>query len=345
MNGSSIFKRRSKKHETSFTTSHQHEQTDPAKNMRSIFRKRQQQEGKTKSLMRLFGFMSRKESFPSLTQQDFTWSLSDDSSQRSVGTNMSCSNSWGFMSCSNSVVAPSPLTAKCVVLERKKKKKSPCKLMKPSGSISPCSSLSSVQSPDMSIQEELVALQETLNEFQKNECEYRTICDAYEAFVQEQDSEIEKKETKIRQLKQLLEAKDSTNVEETEKCEDLQQKLSDCQALCAEHERTIRAKDLKVSKRERELQQQKRVYATLVLQSQAAIQELQETIAAHESHIQSLKAKLDAASKREGLQILQIETFNQELDAVSERYRLDSAKAEEKSQENKRRWTMYEKSI
>lgn len=201
-----------------------------------------------------------------------------------------------------------------------------------------------VRAPN-NLQNELLALQKTLNEFQKNEYEYRSICDEYEAFVQEQDAEIEKKESKIIHLTQMLEMKDGNIAKETQTCEDLRQSLSACQALCSEHECTIRAKDLKVSKRERELQQQKRVYATLVLQTQAATQKLQETIEAHESHIESLKAQLDAASKREGLQILQIETFNEELDAVSERYRLDSAKAEEKSQENQRRWTIYEESL
>jgi len=41
------------------------------------------------------------------------------------------------------------------------------------------------------LQEEIVSVQATLNEFQKNEFEYRTICrDEYETFVLEQDAEI-----------------------------------------------------------------------------------------------------------------------------------------------------------
>ena len=215
------------------------------------------------------------------------------------------------------------------------------------GSLSPLSSFSRVSpSPrKQNFQEDLVELQATLNEFQRNEKEYRTICDEYEAFVQEQDAELEKKESKIMQLKKMLEMKDAKHAEEAQKCEKLQKSLSESQARCEEHEHTILVGDIKLSKRERELQQQKRVYATLVLESQAATLKLQETIAAHEAHIKSLKTQLDAATKREGLQILQIETFNEELDAVSERYRLDSAKAEEKSQENQRRWSMYEESI
>jgi len=55
------------------------------------------------------------------------------------------------------------------------------------------------------LQEEIVSVRATLNEFQKNEFEYRTICDEYETFVLEQDAEIEKKALKIMHLKQMVE--------------------------------------------------------------------------------------------------------------------------------------------
>ncbi|CAJ1963227.1 unnamed protein product [Cylindrotheca closterium] len=349
--GSSIFKRRSNKKQTkditsastisSGTTNHHHHHHQ---HTASIFRK--PQETKKKGLKRLlfFSFKSKSSnknhhSLPSLTcVNEMTWSISsDDSESSSCGRRKSFSiSSWGHLSC-NSIVA-SPLSVKSG--------------NKRNGSVSPTSSTSSSRSGgegletnknnNNNLKEELVSLRATLNEFQKNECEYRNICDEYEAFVQEQDAEMEQKKLKIMHLKQVVEMMDSKNAEEAKKCQDLEQDLSDCQTRCADQERTIRAKDIKVTKRERELQQQKRVYTTLVLQSQAATQKLQETITAHESHIRNLKAQLEAASRREGLQILQIETFNQELETVSERYRLDSAKAEEKSQENQRRWTMWE---
>ncbi|KAL3926972.1 MAG: hypothetical protein SGBAC_013267 [Bacillariaceae sp.] len=327
VNEPSIFKPRSK-NQTNMTSRQQ------IGNTAFVFR--MPQETKKKGLKRfLFSFKSkimRKHSIPSLTTGN-TWSVSSEDAE-SVG-NRSRTSSWGHMSFGSAALA-SPKGG----IERNNTR---------IGNLSPTSSLSSSsdaaggQAPE-NLQDEAVSLQTTLNEFQKNEHEYQNICDEYEAFVQEQDAEIEKKENKILRLKQMVEMLDSKNAEETQQCEDLRQSLSDCESRCADHERSMRAKDIKVNKRERELQQQKRVYTTLVLQSQAATQKLQETIAAHEAHVENLKTQLVAASKREGLQILQIETLNEELDAVSERYRLDSAKAEEKSQENQRRWNMWEQS-
>lgn len=333
MNEPSIFKRRSNKKNQRNMTSRQ--QLKDGNNTAFVFRMPQETEkkGLKRFLFNLKLKITRKDSIPSLTTGN-TWSVSSEDAE-SVG-NRSRTSSWGHMSFGSAGLA-SPKG-----IERNNTR---------IGNLSPTSSLSSSgaaggqQAPPENLQDEAVSLQTTLNEFQKNENEYQNICDEYEAFVQEQDAEIEKKENKILRLKQMVEMLDSKkNAEETQQCEDLRKSLSDCESRCADHERSMRAKDIKVNRRERELQQQKRVYTTLVLQSQAATQKLQETIAAHEAHVENLKTQLVAASKREGLQILQIETLNEELDAVSERYRLDSAKAEEKSQENQRRWNMWEQS-
>jgi len=287
---------------------------------------RKPQEKKKRGLKRLFQLSPKKTKQiiqPSLTQA-LNWSLLSEDSDSA------------FMDGNSSRIG-STIHAQCVLA------------LSTDDSIRTSSS-STIDENVERLQEEIVSLQATLNEFQKNEFEYCTICDEYEIFVLEQDAEIEKKELKIMHLKQMVEMIDSESAEEAKKSDDLQTSLPDCQSalLCPDHERTVKTRGLnKANKRQqRELQQQKRVYATLVLQSQAATQKLQETIAAHESHLGSLKAQLEVlASKREGLQILQAKTLKEELDAISERYRHASVRIEEKSQVNQRRRSMWEEII